>query len=363
MKILFAIDTLGSGGKERRLTELLKALKASNDFEFELAVMDSHIHYREILDLDLRIHMILRKTKRDLSAFSKFWKLIREYKPDLVHCWDSMTAIYLAPVCKLMHCKLINGMVIDSPLQQNMFNKYWLRARVTFPFSKIIVGNSEAGLKAYGAPNHKSIVVYPGFNFSRTENLPDRYTVRTQLDINTDAVVGMIATFWEKKDYPTFFNAAQKILTHRRDVTFVAVGSGTDSQEAHDLIESQNRSFFKLLGRRSDVEALVKMMDICVLSTFTEGTPNSILEYMALGKPVIASNGGGTCEIVADGETGFLVEPSDPLALAEKIELLLNDQQLRKKMGTAGLERVTNIFSINKMVSNYMNIYARLMSS
>lgn len=354
------IDTLGTGGKERRLTELLKAVWLRNEITYQLAVMSRNIHYREVLEVGFKIEYILRKTRWDVFVFLKLFRLIRQYRPDIVHCWDSMTAVYASPACKLLRCKMINGMVIDTPLKRNIFNKYWLRARLTFPFSDVIVGNSEAGLKAYKAPYRKSIVVYPGFNFSRTENLPDKQTVRKQFDITADFVVGMVATFWEKKDYPTFFSAAQNILARRKDVTFIAIGSGTDSQEAIDLVEKQNRNYFRLLGSRSDVEALVNIMDICVLSTFTEGTSNSILEYMALAKPVIATDGGGTREIVSDGETGFLVFPSAPADLAAKIDVLLNDTMMREKLGAAGLERVRSCFSIDRMVDDYINIYSRL---
>ena len=354
------IDTLGTGGKERRLTELLKAVWLRNEIEYKLAVMSRNIHYREILEVGFKIEYILRKTRWDIFVFLKLYRLIRRYRPDIVHCWDSMTAVYASPVCKLLRCKMINGMVIDTPLKRNIFNKYWLRARLTFPFSDVIVGNSEAGLKAYKAPNRKSIVVYPGFNFSRTENLPDKQTVRKQFDITADFVVGMVATFWEKKDYPTFFSAAQNILTRRKDITFIAIGSGTDSQEANDLVEKQNRNYFRLLGSRSDVESLVNIMDICVLSTFTEGTSNSILEYMALAKPVVATDGGGTREIVSDGVTGFLVEPSTTTDLETKINLLLKDARMREMLGAAGLERVRNCFSIDRMVGDYINIYSRL---
>ena len=98
-------------------------------------------------------------------------------------------------------------------------------------------------------------------------------------------------------------------------------------------------------------------MDICILSTFTEGISNSILEYMALGKPVIATRGGGTSEIVIDNKTGFLISPSNPEELTDKIEKLLNNIDLREQMGMAGKERVKKIFSSEIMVSKYVDFY------
>lgn len=362
MKIFFVIDTLGSGGKERRITELLKALKARQDIDYMLVVMSSNIHYSEILDLGIKIETVLRKTKKDLFVFNRFYYLLKTYGPDIVHCWDSMTAVYVTPACKLLHIKLVNGMVIDSPVRQNILNKHWLRAKLTFPFSDVIVGNSKAGLISYRAPAKKSVVIYNGFNFERTKELIKSEDIRHQLSIATVYVVGMVATFWKRKDYPTYFEAAQMVLAKRKDVTFLAVGTDTDSVESINLIDKQYIDHFKFLGGKTGIESFIRAMDICILSTFTEGISNSILEYMALGKPVIATRGGGTGEIVSDKETGFLVNPSSPGELAVKIETLLNDPQMCKNMGSAGYERIKNEFSIDQMVKKYCNLYTMLLS-
>jgi len=360
LRILFVIDTLGPGGKERRFTELLKALKAGGDVSFELVVMSSDIHYTELLDFGIKIHSVLRKTTKDLSVFRKLWLIIKEYQPDAVHCWESMTAVYLAPVCKLLNCILINGMVTNVPLQRNLSNHHWRRARLTFPLSRVIVSNSKAGLKAYRVPVKKGVVIYNGFNFSRLENLSDKQAVRGEMNIGTDYVVGMVASFWKQKDYPTYYKAAQIVLDNRRDVTFLAVGPGTDSEESLSLMREGDMNNFRLLGKRSNIESMVNIMDVCVLSTFTEGTSNAILEYMAVGKPVVASEGGGTAEIVDEGKTGFLVQPSHAGMLAEKINILLDDTELREEMGRKGRRRVMEYFSINRMVSDYIELYKRI---
>jgi glycosyltransferase involved in cell wall biosynthesis len=364
MKILFFTDNLDVGGKERRLTELLKALKFKQDFEYELVTMSSYIYYKEVLNLGIKIHYIIRKSKYDLSVFSRFYKLCRNYRPDIVHCWDSMTALYLVPACRLLHIKLINSMVFDAPFKQNILNKYWLRARLTFPVSDIVVANSKAGLLAYKAPENKSVVIYNGFNFARTENLISKDIVKEQIGADTNFTIGMVASFSQKyKDYPTYFKAAQLLLRDRSDLTFLAIGIRTDSAEARNLIDKEYIGHFRLLGKKTGIESYVNAMDICVLSTFTEGTSNSILEYMASGKPVIATSGGGTNEIVDDGKTGFLVGPSDPTELAEKMGILLNNLRLREDMGIAGKERIMNYFSIDLMINKYIDLYREILTT
>jgi glycosyltransferase involved in cell wall biosynthesis len=104
-------------------------------------------------------------------------------------------------------------------------------------------------------------------------------------------------------------------------------------------------------------------MDIGVLATFTEGISNSILEYMALGKPVVATSGGGTNEIVIDLETGFLVDQSNPKEMADKLSILLDDSILRTKMGQKGKDRIHDTFSIEKMTGQYISEYKKLLSN
>jgi len=363
LSLLFFIDPLAPGGKERRLPELMKALVPRRDINFELVLMSQKVHYNEVLNLGINIYYIIRKTKRDLSVFNKIFKVIRDYNPGIVHCWESMTAVYVTPACKLHKCKLVNGIVIDSPVKQNIFNKHWLRARLTFPFSDIVVGNSEAGLRAYKAPENKSRVIRNGFDFSRIENLIDENLIRDQLNIKTPFIIGMVASFSENKDYGTYFKSAEKILSERKDVTFLAIGTDTDSYSIRGLADNKYHENLRFLGARSGIESYINIMDICILSTYSEGISNSILEYMALGKPVIATSGGGTCEIVKDNETGYLISPSSPDQLAGKIKILLDDPVLRKKMGSAGRERIISEFSIDSMVRNYINLYNWLITN
>jgi len=268
-----------------------------------------------------------------------------------------MTAVYSVPICKLLHIRLVNGMITDAPSRKNIFNKRWVRARLTFPFSDAIIGNSIAGLNAYRASKTRSVCIYNGFNFNRLNNLAANYAIRKQIEINTNYVIGMVASFTDNKDYKTYFNAAQLILSKRNDITFLAIGKNTDSDQARNLIQEKYKEHFRLLGKISNIESFVSVMDICVLSTFTEGISNSILEYMAMGKVVIASSGGGTNEIVENNKTGFLINPSSPGELAEKIEILLNDICLRKCMGLAGRRRIEDHFSIDKMVNKFISVY------
>jgi len=362
MRILFFIDNLNAGGKERRCVELLKGLNNLPDIDFEVVVMDKNIHYKEVFALNTKIHFLIRKTQKDLTVFRKFYKICREYKPDIVHCWNDMTAVIAVPACRLLHIRLINGMVADAPINKTLFNsKSIFYSKITFPFSDVIVANSKAGLNAYKAPPQKSKVVYNGYNFKRNCQLKSKEAVRNQYKINTDYVVAMVASFSQFKDYKTFYEAASLVLQKRSDVTFLAVGDNTGSAESIRMVD--NRFFqnhFRLLGKKSDIESIVNITDIGVLATFTEGISNSVLEFMAQQKPVVASFCDGTKEIIDNAITGFLVKTSDANEMAEKIQILLSDGILRKQMGELAQKKIQDSFTIEQMITNYTILYRQI---
>jgi glycosyltransferase involved in cell wall biosynthesis len=366
MKILFFINGIHPGGKERRMIELMKELKIRQEAGFELVVMNTEINYPEIFDLKIKIHYLIRKTKKDLSIFRKFYKICKEYKPDIVHCWDSMTAIYAIPVCKLLNIKLINGMVVDTPVKKNISNKNWLRAQLTFPFSNIVIGNSHSGLAAYNAPPKKSLCIYNGIDLNRFINLKEPNSIRKEIfgdKINDLFIIGMVAAFEVRKDYRTLIDAAIALLSSENNVRFILIGDGTGFNEIKNMVPYSLSNKIVFLGKRSNVESIINIFDVGILLTNAkvhgEGVSNSILEYMALGKPVIASRGGGTNEVIIENENGFLIDPNKKEQLVEKIELLMKSENC-KSIGQRGKEIVQEKFNLKTMANNYSNIYRKL---
>jgi len=360
IKILYVIDKLGSGGKERRLVQLLKGLQG-RDIVTRVVLLTDVIHYREIHELDTEITILRRKIKKDPLIFFKLYRMCRKWKPDIIHSWGSMPSIYSAPVSWLLGIKMINAAIANAPLK--LEKKLALRAFLTFPFSDVIQSNSYAGIKSYNVPKDKAHVVHNGFDFERTENLKEPDEVKEELNIDTRYVAGMVSVFRPHKDYRTFIEAARAILQKRDDITFLCVGDGADFRRTVRLAEGNERIIFT--GEISDIESMVNIFDIGVLLTdlkrHGEGISNSIMEYMALGKPVIATDGGGTPELVINGETGYLIPDGATETAVEKIEYLLDNRDERVRMGEAGKEKVRDEFSLEKMVEEHLNLYRSLL--
>lgn len=359
MKVLFFIESLRAGGKERRIIELLKGLKRHPEVEVQLVLTRKEIHYQEFYELNIPLHIIERKfLKKDPLLFIKFYKIARKFQPDLIHVWGHMVAVYAVPTVWKLGVPLLNNEITDATPGQKLLGK-----DIVFNASTRIVANTKAGLKAYGAPVDKSGVIYNGFNFSRLKNLQGKEEIRAKFKLETPYVVGMVATFSPYKDYRTYIKAALQVLETRKDVTFLCIGDGDDSA-FKAMVPAQYASRVLFLGKQNKVESIMNACDIGVLVTdvkhHAEGISNALMEFMALAKPVIATNFGGSVELIVHEQTGFLVEAYDHADLAGKISLLLNDEARRVGMGNASNKRVETEFSIDKMVSSFYEEYRAL---
>ena len=361
IRVLYIIDELGPGGAERRLVQLLKGLDSTR-FSTKIVLLTDIVHYTEVYELETEVIKLDRKIKKDPSIYFRLFGLCRRWKPDIIHAWGSMPAIYAGPVAKILGIKMINAMIADAPARLN--RKQRVRSFLSFPFSDIIQSNSHAGLDSYNVPERKRNVVHNGFDFGRIGDLKDRDEMRGELGIDTRFVAGMVAGFKYQKDYESLVQAAREVTENRDDITFVCVGSGPGLDHIRAAAAGIDRMIFT--GRRSDVESIIDIFDIGILLTdldrHGEGISNSIMEYMAASKPVIATDGGGTRELVADGVTGYLIPQKSPGLLAEKIEHLLSDDGLRENMGIAGKERILSEFNIDRMVREHSSLYEKLTS-
>ncbi|WP_161491877.1 glycosyltransferase [Bradyrhizobium centrolobii] len=257
-------------------------------------------------------------------------------------------------------------MIQNAPLFLNLKDRGYRRLLLTAPFSTVILANSLAGLRAFRVDGKKGLCIRNGFNFDRINNLPDVKDVKRSLDIRTKHVVGMVGRFHRERDYSTFFKAAKLLCSERKDITFVAVGEGPDLESFRVRLKSDSQANIRILGVRKRVEEIVKTFSVGVLVADSryhgEGIANAIMEYMALEKPVIATDAAGNREIVKDGENGFLIPFGDENALALRIREIVDRPDIGSAFGRAGRALVEREFGIEKMVQKHVELFRRLAS-
>ena len=361
LRILVCVEALGVGGKERQAVELIKGLACQSDIECHVVCLATDDFYLDQLTgLAVSVDFATRRVRWDVGLFYRLYLTIKQYQPHLIHTNGLMSSFYTMPVARLMCIPLINGAI------RNAFpcgDLRWRMEKLLAKMSDYRVANSYAGLRSRGLAeaDPRNVVIYNGFDFSRVERFATNEVPRLHRGDDGIKTVGMVAEFNRFKDYPTFIRVARKLSTRRSDVAFVAVGDGETLQASKEM--AAGATAIQFLGQRKNVDDIVDTFNIGVLTTFTEGISNSIMEYMALRKPVIATDGGGTRELVVDGETGFLVPPKNPDALAAKIEYLLDHPDIARHMGEAGEARLRRTFSTGRMVAETVKLYKRAVAN
>jgi glycosyltransferase involved in cell wall biosynthesis len=213
-------------------------------------------------------------------------------------------------------------------------------------------------------PSEKIEVIYNGIDFSGYQEALKDKSLRVELGIvDGTPMVGLIANFnFEIKGHVYFLGAAKKILEKVLNVKFVLVGDGPlrpRYEEVAQELNLNNNVYF--LGKRADVPTIISNLDVSVLSSTNEGFSNVILESLAAGKPVVATNVGGSGEMVTDGVTGYLVPPADSQSMANAIINLLRNPDKAMAMGSAGRDVVQEKFTVQAMVKKYEELYFSLL--
>lgn len=361
LRVLLCIDALGVGGKERQAVELIKGLTRHPEIDSNVICLATDDFYLDQLTgAGISVAFATRRMRWDMGLFYRLSRIIRQYQPHVIHTNGLLSSFYTLPLARLMRIPLINGSIRNAFPRADV---RWRVERLLARLSDYRVANCWAGLRSRGfSPSEaRNVVIYNGFDFGRVAPFMTNEIPRCGLGDGRMKNVGMVAEFAPRKDYTTFIHTAQRLSTKRRDVVFLAVGGGPTLPAAKELAAGVDA--IRFLGERKKVEPIVATFDIGVLATFGEGFSNSIMEYMAFKKPVVATEGGGTSELVVDGETGFLVPRQQPDVLAAKIEYLLDHPDIARQMGEAGEARLRRKFSTETMVAETVTLYERAVAN
>ena len=298
----------------------------------------------------------------DLAAAWRLSRVVKQLRPDLIHAHDphgvAMAATALSIAAPNPRPPLVASRRIEFRIAHNSFSRWKYSQVDCFLAISRAVGDR---LTADGIPSRKIAVVHEGVDVERVAALPSG-NVHAALFLPTHApVVGNVGALVAQKAQHTLVDAAALVVRDVPDTRFVILGEGELRPALEDQIRQKHleRHVF-LAGFRADVLELMKGFDLFALSSIHEGLCTSLVDAMAAAKPAVATAVGGVPEVVADGETGFLVPSRDHHALAEKIVRLLKDEGLRRRMGEAGLARARRLFTVERMVEETAAAYERL---
>jgi glycosyltransferase involved in cell wall biosynthesis len=290
-------------------------------------------------------------------------KLIRRNKVDIVHV-NGIMNVQVSLAAKLSGAKLVWHL--------NDVRNPKLLKPILLPLLHIlpnrVVTASEVVHRNYFGEGKNSIknatILYPPVDTTKFRPGYDVEGIRNELRLKgQDKIVGTVGNINPAKGYEYFFSAAKLVKEAFPEVKFLVVGKRLETQEKywqrlHTLIvDLEIEDGIILAGYRADIPEVMNAMDIFVLASILEAAPIVVLEAMACARPVIATGVGGVPELVIDGETGILVPPKQPEAIAKAVLYLLNHPKEAGEMGLKGRQRVIDHFSLAMCAQRHEEIY------
>lgn len=348
IRVLFVIDGLRGGGKERQLIEIIKYLYQNKNIKLGIITFNKNEHYSNIILKYLSFFAELNKRPTRLEPLFTIWKQIINFKPNIVHTWDSLSSFYSYIPCKLLNIKLIDGSIRDAGIERGweyLFKRFYLKR------SDAIVANSFAGLRCYKV---NGSVVYNAINFLRFK----------EQEKNDLFNIVMTANFTDYKDHKTFINVAVKLVKINVVDYVYLIGEGKNKNYYQNYVPKDILERFIFTGAVTNVEeylAKCKIGVLCSTLRFKEGISNSVLEYMGAGLISISTDTGGTKEIIEDGINGFLVKTEDEKSLYEKIVYIKNNYHLLNNIIENAKQTVIGKFNYIKNTNILTSLYINLL--
>jgi glycosyltransferase involved in cell wall biosynthesis len=367
LRVLHYIDTPNFAGTERHILELAAELHKQG-VEVCVACPANSILADKARAVQLSLVAIEGQRSFNWPAIRAMRRLLKSGAVDVLHAHNGRTALSCAIAAKLAR----RGHVIATQhfIDPAHLSRTGLAARLVNQVHHWVHGavdhflaNSEAARSAMlergDAPSEKITTTPLGISEPNPQSLKDSAAVRHELGIEPDTpLIVCVARLEKEKDIGTLIDAMVIVLqTNPRAVCGVA-GEGDEKEALLSRIKAASiEKNMRLLGFQSDALSLIHAGDVFVLPSLAEPFGLVLLEAMALGKPVVATRAGGPQEIVLHDETGLLVPPSSPPAMATAIVQLLTDAETREEMGRQGLHRFHIHYTTERMASSTIAAY------
>jgi sugar transferase (PEP-CTERM/EpsH1 system associated) len=367
-KIVHVTFDMKIGGAERVIYNLVEHTDASK-YDVSVLCLNQPIgpFGIELQEKGYKVAALDRQPGLDVSLVGDVRRYFIDDGIRIAHCHQYTPYVYGLLAAKLSGCKVIfteHGRFFpdERKIKRVLINP--ALSCLTDHVTAISAATREALVHFENFRRDKIKIVYNGIDGSRFIPSKDSH-LKKKLGISPDAyVLGTVARLDPIKNHPMMMKALKNVKESFPDTTLLIVGDGPERRTLEALVSELGLSSRIIItGFREDTHLFYGIMDVFLLTSFSEGTAMTLLEAMAAGLPCVVTNVGGNPEIVREGETGFIIPSGDESALTSRISLLLQDEDLRKKMGQAARKRFEENFTVDKMVREYEKIYDQLTDS
>lgn len=354
MKVLHVVNCLEMGGLEKVVVGLTQHIdKVQHTVVCLIAKGDL---WKEVEGECLFLN---NPSGLTLSTIPRIKKIIQEKKIDIVHTHNQGPQFYGA-----IAGKLSGKAVIHTKHGQNVVNshrRYYLDRFSSFFTDKIVTVSDDARdicLRQLKIPEKKVVTVLNGVDIEKFHCFTDK----AQFQQGRPFVIGTVGRLASEKNHSCLLDACTRLADRKINFQLKIVGDGPLKNMLINKCKKLNlQDHVDFVGSRLDIPVIMNEFDLFVLPSLTEGVSLTLLEAMSCELAVVATNVGGTPEVVVDGETGFLVPSNSPDQLADSIFSSLISPQRRLEMGRAGRARVVTTFSLTQVAEKYLSFYRELL--
>ncbi|MCF8034431.1 MAG: glycosyltransferase [Desulfarculaceae bacterium] len=360
-RIAMLLSSFITGGMERQALSLARSV-GEHGFDPLMISLDGSGPLQEDIEEAGLPSLILNKKKSiDLALFVRLARLGKEHSIDLIHAHNWYAGFYA------VGSRFISNVPVVTTLHGFAYNvikrRQFLRMLAAKLSTYTVCVGQQVGTEAirkYKLNGKKVKVIYNGVDCQGFAASSQGAEVRASLGIGPETTVFLfVGRISPIKDLPCLLEATARLARSRSGFRVIIAGSGESLGElqgqARQLGVSDKVSF---LGERKDIPDLLSASDALVMSSLNEGISMAILEAMAAGLPVIATDVGGNSELVKDQHTGLLVGAKDAAGLAGAMQRAVDDPGRLRQMGQAGQSVCLNQFSLQQMVENYCAVYS-----
>ena len=358
IRVAHLIYRLQEGGMERGVLKIVNGLHGG---PIESAIYSSQpaTSLRELVDPSVPVVEFRRRRGNDPAFVWRLYQHLKRAQPHILHthAWgtlcEGLIAARLAGIPAVIHGE--HGTLQTRTYQLWVQRRAWARTDRLLAVSSCLADRIAA---VVDVPRDGIQVIRNGVDADRFK-APKRSEARLSLGIPADVLaVGAVGRLVDVKDHRTLLDACAILVSQSIRFRCLIAGEGPlrRALEAQITGLGLNRHV-QLLGHRHDIERVLAGLDILVLTSKSEGLPNTILEAMAAGIAVVSTRNGGADELIEDGRSGVLIEPQSPTALARALAALERDRECRAQIAAAGRSRAEREFSLQSMVAAYERLY------
>ena len=367
MRVLQLISSGGYYGAENMLLNLAHSQKSVGCDPCLLLFYNVHQPNVELYERarshGLSVCMLRCEGRADLRAIREIREYIRGEQVDLIHTHGYKADLYgyLAARTESRPIVATCHNWVGGTAALGIYNRLDRMALKNFSGVAAVSDAVAEQLRDLGIAEDKIHTIANGIDIDRFSGAEPAWFDTTVAP--SGKTIGIVARLDLQKGFEYLLEAFSRLTTSHPDTRLVIAGEGPDQAAIEAIADRLNmRSKIVFAGQRGDIPNVYAACDVFVLPSLNEGLPMTVLEAMAAGRPVVASNVGAIPTVVRNGETGLLVEPRDVAGLKAALDLLLSDQALSSRLASSGHEWVRQHFTSDAMAANYLRMYENVLS-